>query len=78
MFFKILNLENNYKKKFILLICFYFILSLTEFISIAAVIPLIGILLDENIIFPISYKSLTRLVFRLLRKLKLFLLKAMN
>ena len=55
MFFKILNLENNYKIKFILLICFYFILSLTEFISIAAVIPLIGILLDENIIFPISF-----------------------
>lgn len=55
MLFKILNLENNYKKKFILLICFYFILSLTEFISIAAVIPLIGILIDENIIFSISF-----------------------
>ena len=32
-----------------------FILSLTEFISIAAVIPLIGILIDENIIFSISF-----------------------
>ena len=55
MFFEIIKLESDYKKKFFLLILFYFLLSITEFISIAAIIPLMGIFLDDNINFSIDF-----------------------
>lgn len=51
MIFNIIKIDKKYKKIFLFLIFFYFIISVSEFISIAIIIPLIGIFLNDQIIF---------------------------